>query len=333
LHQPAQSIMIKWHLVFNFFVLFLLYSCAQRTEKLKKEPLTCDQFLSPLHFHSNYFSNLSYPLWYNKTWIKTRKIKSITLRNFKNEPTNDSIHQEFPLDKKIYYFSDQGELIRLHIFSYYDDKEISEQVIVYPTKQEKSGFQWCEIYQKPDQKPLLDTIFKASENEVNITYFKKIKSERRYCSMMNIQTGNFTHLLYPKKYWGVLSVDSILKPKPDDIVVYGTAKKPFKQFNVKSKVIESNVCNIMYWKNGLPKAMQYSDLELQRSLHFNYNAKGRYTGYKDSTFLEQTYLFEENQYIGYNILQLPDTVKHFRLSPIQEKIIIDRFTFTYSFYE
>ena len=49
-----------------------------------------------------------------------------------------------------------------------------------------------------------------------------------------------------KKYWGALSVDSILEPRPIDRVVLGSPHFPFKSYRVENKVKEKDVVEYRY---------------------------------------------------------------------------------------
>ena len=309
-----------------------LYSCSDyASPKVNLQPEIKDQFFSPLHFHPAFFSNLSYPLWYQSKWIKEKKIEQITLRYFKTE--KDSIGLNLPYQKRIYYFKKDGQLQRMHIYTFYDDKEIAEQVIVYYGNQENSGYQFCAKYLKPSQKPILDTVYHAEFILPSLEIYKKIKSEKRFCTMVNMQTGIFKHLLYPEKFWGALSVDSILKPKSNEIVVLGTAKKPVKKYSVKTKVIESNVMLIDYWDNGKPKGIQETLDEYSTKTHFQYSKSGLYTGYFDSTFIDSHFIFNQIQEVTYTQDETPKTVKLFRVNATQQKKLLDRLTLTFTYYE
>jgi hypothetical protein len=309
-----------------------LYSCNNVSgEKVKVQPIIKDQFFSPLHFHPTFFSNLSYPLWYQGKWIKEKKIQQITLRYFKTE--KDSVGLNLPHQKRIYYFKEDGQLQRMHIYTFYDNKEIAEQVVVYYGNQENSGYQFCAKYLKPSQKPLLDTVYEAEFILPSLEIYKKIKSEKRFCTMVNMQTGVFKHLLYPEKFWGALSVDSILKPKANEIVVLGTAKKPVKIYSVKTKVIESNVLLIDYWDNSRVKKITEILDEYTTKTHFQYSNNGLYKGYLDSTFIDSHFIFNQLQEVTYTSEEVPKSVKLYQINATQQKKLIDRLTFTFTYYE
>jgi hypothetical protein len=94
-----------------------------------------------------------------------------------------------------------------------------------------------------------------------------------------------------KKYWGPLSIDSILGPMPKDIIVLGSPYVPAKQYSVENKVYENNVINYVYdKKTQIVKSINRQEypFDLRRTLVYSKN--GICEGYIDSTFSGDLFL-------------------------------------------
>ena len=108
-----------------------------------------------------------------------------------------------------------------------------------------------------------------------------------------------------KKNWGTLSIDSILNPSSDDIVILGSPKMPHRKFQVENLVNESNVVEISYNSSDLISKTSFEKYPFYIYRDLEYNKDGICTGYIDSTFNSEQYLMHYRTSFEYNETGLP----------------------------
>jgi hypothetical protein len=165
-----------------------------------------------------------------------------------------------------------------------------------------------------------DTVYIKSEyntevqntrNDANVLY-NLVVTKNKFKAYKDIETEDHIFEVKKSKYWGPLSIDSILHPQAKDWIVLGTIRKPYKRYKVENTVNESNVHTYKYSKNGLliHKTMQEYPFERKRS--FSYNKQSDWISYVDSVFTENIFIYCKNYYWKFDEYGRPDYLYELR---------------------
>jgi len=151
---------------------------------------------------------------------------------------------------------------------------------------------------------------------------------------VNIENGNYLFFLPNEKHWGALSVDSILGPTGEDLVVYGTPEKPTKRYHVVNRVNESDVKTIEYGKKtNNPTEIKFEREPFDYKRTIEYNKKGDCTGFVDSTFSMDRYLMRKHSEFTFANNQLPTSVTHTSAQTNDNEKNFQIETFDYTYYD
>ena len=329
------------HKLSIFLLLFAISGCSDNSEELDK--LTNDVKKSSI-FHLNTLltedeNDVSFPIWFTDSIIKAHKIKKITRKTFKldREVQNPlkSIHGAVPREMREYFFNQLGKIIQLNVHYYYDDREIGS--ILFSYTGEKDAYGYSEVKRKTivtkTTKRISETheFFDPEVRELDFKMFVKRKGAKKYLAYQDMETGDFSYFLLNSKYWGTLSVDSILKPDTKDIIGWGTPLFPSKKYQVSNKVKEQNVKMFIYDKHSV-KVPDYwfkkvYPFDYKRS--FTYNNKGICNGYIDSTFADEVFVTRMISNFQFNKKEEPIRILHQKENASNDKEYFSIETYTY----
>ena len=262
--------------------------------------------------------NVSFPIWFNDSIVSKYKISKITRRFYiieKGENEEDGSQEAWmPREKKEYFFGKSGQLERLNVLYYFDDQKIGNVSFVYQGNKDKYGF--APVTRISDQ--LVD-----QEDDDELSFYhaihKKIKVTDKFLAFQQIQTGDYLFYMLNSKFWGPLSVDSILSPTPKDVIVLGSPYFPSKIYRVQNKVNEMDVQSFVYWKNSKTK-QKTRNKNIQTLIRQEYpfefkrtiltDKQGKCGEYIDSTFSEGKFLTRTLSEIHSNTKNLPVKIIH-----------------------
>lgn len=291
---------MKQLLVFFTISLYLL-SCSAPDQPEHPEtisPSANAQWLNPFLYNDDFDRIVSFPIWFNDSLIQSHRIRKITKRIYPRIITDtshlDNYKNTIPREKREYYFSEAGNVERLVIYVYYDDREIARASFNYESKTDKNGFAKChqgifEYLSDTDKANDFRTDFQ-SERKYNFVLFQFLKEKKKYLSYQDTETGEKLLVVKQPKYWGPLSVDTILKPAKEDWIVWGSLRQPHKIYKVETKVKESDVHIYNYHPSGALKNRIIKDYPLENRRAYQYDHENKWTGYIDSVFSENTYI-------------------------------------------
>ncbi len=303
-----------------------LFSCkSDRTAYSKNEPAKQRQWINPLFFNDNFDSELSFPVWFDDSLIKANGITKITKRIFPRivGDTSDINSQEeaMPREKREYYFDDNGFVDRLVIYYYFDDREIARASFLYRGNMDNNGFRTAIPgtfeYLSDDNSSDFRTD-DQSEREYSYVVHQFVKNKRKYIVYQDVETEDRLLFLKQKKYWGALSVDSILKPAPTDWVIWGTARKPYKRYRVENKVKEKDVHLYRYWKSGVLKERVIQDYPFENRRSYQYGSKNQWISYIDSTFSEDVFITRTENIFEFDKQGKPVLIRHQKVNGNEE---------------
>jgi hypothetical protein len=234
---------------------------------------------------------LSFPVWFNDSIVAQNKITKITRSHFfvEVEDSNEVIDlsKDIPREKTEYWFYPNGQIYKLKVTYYYDDEEIGNVSFNYKTMKDQYGF--AVVMRSEDQNQYVDT--EDSDMDFPFKVHQLEKRTKKYLAYQDDETGDYLFYMLNKKYWGPLSVDSILNPMQKDLIILGSPYFPVKQYRVRNKVNEMDVQEITYYPNGKSvNTIIRHDYPFERRRSVQYNTKGICTGYIDSTFSGKLFL-------------------------------------------
>lgn len=277
-----------------------LWACSSKSPAPVpgKGPRKAAQWINPLFFNEDFDNELAFPLWFDDSLIRANGISKITKRIYPRilGDTGDvnSQKEAMPREKREYYFDDNGLVDRLVIYFYFDDREIARASFMYKGNMDNNGF----------RQPVPGTFRYLSEEGQNSDFRTDLQSEREYSYVIHdhlvtkqkftayqdVETKDQLLFMKDRQYWGALSVDSIMHPAPEDWVIWGTPRKPYKRYKVENKVTETNVHLYKYWKSGVLKERITENYPFVNKRSYQYNDANQWVSYVDSTFSENIFI-------------------------------------------
>ncbi|MEN9998508.1 MAG: hypothetical protein RI922_1498 [Bacteroidota bacterium] len=319
---------------FTALLLYLFTACSDRSvNELDIDKLKGQQSVFRMNsFGTDAEKFISFPVWFNDSIIKVNHIFKITrdFYSFDSDEANDfgSLNSEVPREKREYWFSENGQLKDLKVTYFYDDQEIGSVHYTYVSQKDHFGFAKVVVFSDTN------TVIDIEEKDMDFPFkiHEKVKETSKYLAYRDQQTGDYLFFMLDKKYWGPLSVDSILEPTRNDIIVLGTSYYPVKKYQVSNKVNEKNVLQYSYnSKSRVLESIQKQDYPFDNKRSFTYNKKGFCTGYIDSTFTENVFLTRIISEVKTDKKMKPIKVVHTKKNQNNEtgKIEVERISYEY----
>lgn len=282
---------------FSFLILLLTLfaSCNELKKERRKEKSKPSQpfIFNMEHMFSDAEQNASFPIWFSDSLVKQHQIKRIT-RNIYPITTADDLGA--PKETRLYDFDEQGGLISVSIKKFYESMIVEDVTFQYSSVKDEMGFSIVEILNGEHQ----------DEDEGDYFIHNKEKYLEKFLVYSNENTGNYLFYMLNQKNWGALSIDSILNPTTDDLIILGSTFKPKKMYQVHNTVSETNVVDLVYSRRGeVINSIFFEKYPFYYKRHISYNNKGFCTGFIDSTFSADQYLMRTKSTFQMNKKQLP----------------------------
>jgi hypothetical protein len=300
----------------------LLAACSEEKRQLfrNRKKLSKDFVLEMQHFFSESEDNMSFPVWFDDSLIKENKVQAIH-RKIYNLNGNVADFASLKVEKD-YEFDVNGKVKSIKISEYYEGQKVSDVTFRYSGVRDVNGFQKVKMS-------------KTNESNEDLTGYQFHDLEQTATSFLaysNVDDGSYLFFLPDEKHWGALSVDSILGPTGEDLIVYGTPKLPSKRYHVVNRVNEFDVKTIEYAKKtDNPTEVQFEREPFDYKRNIEYNKTGDCVGFIDSTFSMERYLMRRHSKFSLQKNQLPFRVTHTsaRTNDNNENFQIETFDYTY----
>ena len=238
--------------------------------------------------------NASFPVWFDDTIVKKSGIKTIS-RNIYPLVSEDEI--PMPKETRLYVFDEEGGLLSVRIKKFYENMIVQDITFKYSNIKDDMGYSEVEILNGEQQ----------IDDEGDYTIHVKEKYLKKTLVYSNLNTGNYLFYMLDKKNWGALTVDSILNPTSDDVIVLGSTRKPQKKYQVHNTVSETNVVDFVYNNSGeMINSISFEKYPFYYRRYINYSDKGFCIGFIDSTFSANQYLNRIESSFQMNKKQLPE---------------------------
>lgn len=309
----------KWMLWIGLVILSLASCTPKSTEKKKSSDLAFSrQWLNPLVINEAFENDLTFPIWFDDSLVRSAGIQKITQRiygSFDEKVVDSSlIHKTFPVEKREFYFDPNGLVDRLVIYSFYDDREVARISYVFQGNMDKNGYRKAVRLQHYQIAREDEVIYFPDYNDRSHTYrvYEPVSWNYKKQSYQEQNTKNKIHVFRNSKQWNVLSVDSIAKPASTDWIIWGNPKKPHKRYHVQNTVLESEVYRYQYWPSGLLKNRTITDYHFKNQRTFQFDESARWIGYIDSTFSNEIYIQHTFHRFQLDQQKRPNEIRHYR---------------------
>lgn len=253
--------------------------------------------IHPLYFQDEIAAVINFPFWFNDSIIRKNNIESFELLTYGSVVDEEANEKKFPKKSVHYHFNKSGHL------SYIQQTNFSEGIII-----SHQTFEIIESLKPPYHgvKRLNNTYGIENSSYLIIPFKYKVNVHQ----FDNNQKGERLHYIANEKYAGALSVDSIASPGPSDWIIIGTPERPIKRYRVKNKVSESAVTHYTYKTDNLPSNTTNEDFPFTKKRSYNYGKNGVFSGYTDSTFIDNTFVTRNLNVLLYNKKGLPIGIVH-----------------------
>lgn len=282
------------------------------------------------HFFSDSEDNMSFPVWFEDSLIKNGGVKTIHRKIYNlNEKVDDLSALKM---EKIYEFDTGGRILSVQIREYYEGQNVSDVTFLYSGVKDLHGF----------QKVKMTRTIESKDEVTGYQLYDVEQTATNFWAYVNNVSGNYLFFLPNERHWGGLSVDSILSPTPEDVIVFGTPKVPTKRYQVVNRVNEFKVRTIDYAKKPLKKSggnewnpteIRFESEPFDYKRNIEYDKKGNCIGFVDSTFSMERYLMRRWTRFKFNKIHLPTEVVHTSAQTANTSKNRQIETFDYIFYE
>lgn len=241
----------------------------------------------PCLFELNYLFTpneklLAFPFWFNDSLIRQHDIVQIERKVFDNQ--DDST---FLMPRRIYTYSfdPKGMLTTLHVKTFYDIIVVGE--IEFSFAQPKDG---SDTYRLVTARMIAGNKEEQDEEYGSFTQSEWLRKTDKLTEFVNTN-GDRRFYLADEKTWNPWVIDTLVEPNPSDIVIWGTTRRPVKEYHVSNIVKEDRVVNYSYHrKSNRLKSIHFDQFPFQQHRSFEYSKKGVCLGFVDSTFSQQNFL-------------------------------------------
>jgi hypothetical protein len=328
-------------LSFFWCLLLLTYSCNEistvPSSEIKKEYRK--SLINLISLHSEDENEVCFPTWFNDSIIKAHGITKITrklfARNHDNQDQSLNVSSTVPREIREYFFDESGNITQLNVHYYYDEREIGSVLFSYSEKKDHHGYSKVQrnVFISKTANPFSknDESIDPEVRELDFKMHEKKVDYKKCLVYQDIETGDYLFYMPQKKYWGALSVDSILRPNPKDIIICGTPNHPYKKYQVSNKIYEKNVRLYSYFEKdkNLLKYWLKKEYPFEFKRDFVYSLKGICNQYIDSTFSENTFVTRIVSELQYNADEEPIRVIRRKENSSHETVFFSLSTFNY----
>lgn len=306
--------------------LALITSCGQKEEE---EVIVPKQEYNPFLLRMQHFGDRSqmqpsFPVWFDDSIVKARGIRKITRRMISLNDPEDTLDDELS-EEHVYRFTKKGALQEWTVRSFYDNLCFETVTLTYDLiKREMTGH--CPI------KSVKTEHFNGGLHKEELAQYYSVEHTDQI-EIYDLK-GSSRELMFMKDtlYWGSISIDTVLHPEPEDVIVLGTPKMPHKRFHVENTVKYFNVVEYDYTQNGLMRSMIEENYPFITKRYINYALSGETNGFVDSIFIDDKYLSKKEYRFRLKDGGLPVELNRW-VEEGKTKTKIEQETFIYEFFE
>ena len=280
--------MMKSLLLCSILFTGLLFSCSENKKEIlhlkhkKYQPF----IINLAHTFSDDELNMSFPIWFADSIIRENGIVKI-IRHIYPSNSNENQESQIPKESKYYHFNEEGQILSVEINQFYEYIKVGSLKFDYLAQKDEFGYAPVEMKFKE--------IAQNEEIADQFSLYEKVEYAEKFLVYKNEHSGDYLFYMLNRENWGGLSVDSILRPTPNDIIVLGSPNVPSKSYQVENTVNEFKVVNYSFDNSHrYPTEVRKNNFPFHHKRSVVYDANGNCTGYIDSTFNGSDYLTRRN---------------------------------------
>ena len=307
----------------------VLYACGGDVKDIKtqKEIEYRNELINFSVFDSPDELNLSFPIWFNAEFVKSRNISSIKRSVFPKQPVSlqstDSIP---PSEIRTYHFDKKGALAQFEIEVYADARLVSREVYSYIRPADTNGFSEPKLVQHYDITSEYSDEKKSSRFEI----YSMVNGFNVPVYDSDLKNTRLFFVINPKE-WRNTSISRKFRPKARDLIVWGTPQRPVRKYHLTNQVNESEVSDFVYHRNtNTVISVSRTKYPFNYKRSYIFTTDGACSGYTDSTFsrdqfissVQSDFVFEDRR---------PVLLKHHKKNEDSGYTAYE--TFSYTFFE
>ncbi|TNE53876.1 MAG: hypothetical protein EP338_10125 [Bacteroidetes bacterium] len=288
----------------------LLFSCENDSIGNSTVHEGSRQFLDPIYFDSDFEKEVNFSLLFQDSLIESQQIQYIDRFFIQSEMIDEDIQTDTVKHIR-YSFDRTGKLIEQDHQVWADHRLIEHRRFTLRPDKQFDFFHHVQVRNFLEQgDDEFETHLEHEETPFYPLYQPPVK-HKKFTRLLDLEEDYSLYLVPSWKYWGSLSIDSILHPKEEDWIVQGNLEKPFKRYRVKNVVEETDVYQFEYWRSGSLKIRMKTGPHFREKRSFIYDSKTDFwTSYTDSIFSENKFIYRQLHQISYDSLGRPTEVKH-----------------------
>ena len=310
-------------------VLMVLYSCGRDSSELNspRKIRPPRSIVNLKVFNTEAEKTLSFPVLFDNQLIHQQGVKKVTRSFYLLDKLRErrDLSTEVLREKREYFYNEFGRIIQIDFTYYFDDRVVGKQRIKYPNAKDYYGYSAAVLHRDSGA-----VIQDKAEIDFGFRMHHLVKKNRRYLAFEDQKSGEMLFYMLNKNYWGALSVDSIIQPRPIDRVVLGSPHFPFKSYRVENKVKEKDVVEYSYRKDSKQlKRIVSADYPFNSTRTFIYRKSGYCFTYIDSTFSGEEYLSRTITKMDLDAQKRPVKVRHIKETGFRKLGVVSLERITY----
>jgi len=313
--------MQKSHFILPVLIV-ILFSCSNVSKnKKKRNGMNYQSFVFDMkQMFTENENDITFPIWFNQELVSEKGIKQIT-RKMYSSSKDSTVENLSPKEVRRYTFDTNGLVIDVEIEQYYEYMSLGSVQFHYKNEQDEHGF----------SKPIIST---GKEDDLleQFQLYTKVEYSEKYLVYKSESTGDYKFYMLFKESWGALSLDSILSPTAEDLVVLGSPETPVNSFYMENTVNQAAKKIFKYSEKGHFLAFEKDNFPFTKNRTINYNKKGTCVGFVDSTFNHNVFLLRRTSSFEFN-KELPTQLVHSRLSGANGEAYREIESFEYTLFE
>lgn len=325
--------------IFIFLTIFCFVSCSsegKRIFKRKQQSVYTPSIVNLASLLSEEENYISFPNWFNDSIIVSHNINRIVRKSYlKMDDLENEVQINFiPREIKEYSFTEKGMISKLVIRNFYDEKEIGSHIYSFGNNKDEN--EYCDtklqhFFYAGIENEEEDESFGESTASNPYKIFDKSEEIKGLKKYQNVETGDYLYYIISQKYWGALSVDSLISPTPKDEVVLGSQIHIYKKYQVSNKINEFNVRTYQYDQKIKAKLLNWeaNNYPFKQKRDFLYSKNGVCYAYIDSIFSNDEFVTRTSSKIYFNKLKEPVRITHLKSNENGDTLFISKDVFEY----
>jgi len=325
--------------IFLFLTIFSFLSCSsegKRIFKRKQKSVYTPSIVNLASLLTEEENYISFPNWFNDSIIVSHNINRIVRKSYlKMDDLENEVQINFiPREIKEYSFTDKGLVSKLEIQNFYDGQEIGSHVFLFGNKKDEN--EYCDtklhhLFYVGIENDDEDEYFEESSITTPYKVFEKVEAIKWFSKYQNTETGDYLNFINSPKFWGALSVDSLISPTPKDEIILGVQGRVYKKYQVTNKINEFNVRTYQYDQKIKDKLLNWeaNNYPFKQKRDFLYAKNGICYAYIDSIFSNDEFVTRTSSKIYFNKLKDPVRITHLKSNENGDTLFISKDVFEY----